>query len=338
MTERLSPIVEAYLAGSVPANIALMRLCIEADSPEQVRAAIEEAQQRVPGASEKGTGRPSRVGEGQGEAVTLLGDGGPAPQPSHARGSEPVAGAAPGRLAALSALLDQHGSAWATIRAVMAEAEHDHSTGSAEEALAHWAMVFDRLARAQPEAGVALYALGSPELLEAATGEIVGALRAWGLVEPTSQVLEIGCGIGRFVRALAPDVDAITGIDISQAMIAAARERCSGLGNVRFHVSSGRDLAGFEDEGFDLALAADVFPYLVQAGGDLALRHVDEAFRVLRPGGTLAILNYSYRGDYERDRQDVFGISKRAGFHLPEEPHPTFKLWDGAVFLLRKPG
>lgn len=293
MADPLRPILDAYLAGGVPPNIALMRLCMEAASRDAVRAAIAEA------------------------------------------GASGVSQGAADRLAALASLLEQHPSAFATIRAVMREAEHDRPAGSPDDAVAHWAAVFDRLAREQPEAGVALYALGSPDLLDAATGEIVVALRGWGLIEADRRVLEIGCGIGRFVRALAPEVSQVTGIDISAEMVAAARARCAGLANVRLEVGSGRDLAPCGEGAVDLVLAADVFPYLVQAGGDLAGRHVAEARRVLRPGGTLAILNYSYRGDLEADRREVRARAGETGFSV-EEPRPAFRYWDGSVFLLRK--
>jgi SAM-dependent methyltransferase len=309
MSDKLRPILEAYLAGGMPPNITLMRLCIEAASPDEVRAAIQEAGRSCDRASEL--------------------ERGPVPPSAPAPELE--------RLSALSRLLDQNPTAWATIRAVMAEAEHDRSISSAEEAVAHWSAVFDRLAKAQPDAGVALYALGSPELLEAATAEIVEALRGWGLLRVSSQVLEIGCGIGRLVRALAPEVSHVTGLDLSREMIATARERCAGLANVRLEVSSGRDLAGLGGASFDLVLAADVFPYLVQAGAELAARHIAEAGRVLRPGGTLAILNYSYRGDVGLDRRDIAREAERAGFAPAKEPRPSFQHWDGSVFLLRKP-
>jgi SAM-dependent methyltransferase len=64
--------------------------------------------------------------------------------------------------------------------------------------------------------------------------------------------------------------------------------------------SSGRDLALFKDASFDLVYAVDTFPYLVLSGRDLAERHMSDAARVLRPGGTLLVLNYSYLGDLER--------------------------------------
>ena len=250
MSDKLRPILEAYLAGGMPPNIALMRLCIEAASPDEVRAAIVSGGTQLALPAE-GAGPLSHVGEGQGEGGALSGDGGPSPHPPPTRERGPVAPSAPAaeleRLSALSRLLGRNPTAWATIRAVMAEAEHNRCISSAEEAVAHWSAVFDRLAKAQPEAGVALYALGSPELLEAATAEIVEALRGWKLLRVSSHVLEIGCGIGRFVRALAPEAAHVTGLDLSREMIATARERCAGLANVRLEVSSGRDLAGFGD-------------------------------------------------------------------------------------------
>jgi predicted TPR repeat methyltransferase len=239
------------------------------------------------------------------------------------------------RLEAALELLRQNPGAFGTIRAVISEAEHNQPAGAAEDAVSHWSAVFDRLAGAHPEAGIALYALGSPELLECATQEVVGALRLWGLVHRDSHVLEVGCGIGRFVRALAPDVAQVTGLDVSREMIARAREGCSGLSNVLFEVSSGRDLAGVDAASFDLVLAADVFPYLVQAGGEVASRHVADAARVLRLGGTLAILNYSYRGDIDSDRRELAAFAEASGFASIEEPRPVFRFWDGAVFLLR---
>ena len=182
--------------------------------------------------------------------------------------------AARGRIAALHALSAKLPDAWSIVRGVLAQAEHGGSS-RALDTVEHWAAVFDRLARARPEAAVALYALGSPAMLAAATGEIVGRLQDWRLVGPAQHVLEIGCGIGRFVRALAPLSASVLGLDVSGEMIAEARRRCRDLANVQLEQSSGRDLGPVADASVDLVLAVDVFPYLVLA--DVAERHVAEA-------------------------------------------------------------
>ena len=69
---------------------------------------------------------------------------------------------------------------------------------------------FDRAVAVAPEAAVALYSLGSADILERATSEIVNRLAEWGLLRSDASVLDIGCGIGRIERALAPQVGAIT--------------------------------------------------------------------------------------------------------------------------------
>ena len=59
--------------------------------------------------------------------------------------------------------------------------------------------LFDRLVATNAEASVALYSLGEPGLLDAATLEVVELLERLGVLGPERQVLDIGCGIGRFV-------------------------------------------------------------------------------------------------------------------------------------------
>lgn len=231
----------------------------------------------------------------------------------------------------LRQLLAENPSAFETVRAVMAEADHAGEAGGPD----HWAAVFDGLAREAPEAGVALYALGSPALLQAATAEAVDRMRAWGLLGPDRRVLEIGCGIGRLALALAPEVEHVLGLDVSGEMIAEARRRGAGIPNARFEQSSGEDLRGVANASVDLVLAADVFPYLVASGPDLASRHIAEAARVLRPGGALLILNFSYRGDPDRDRAEVAQAFAAHAFRLDRDGTRDLALWDATAFLGR---
>lgn len=240
------------------------------------------------------------------------------------------------RLAELSGLAAAHPEAWAGIRAVLREAGHDGPAGSAAEGLARWSAVFDRLAETAPAEAMALYALGSPDLLARATAEIVAALRDWGLLAHLPDVLDLGCGIGRLALALAPEVRSVVGLDLSAGMVARARDRAGGVPNVSFSSTSGRDLAGQLAGQFDLVLASDMFPYLVAAGADLAARHVAEAARVLRPGGALAVLNFSYRGNPARDREDFRAAAAAAGLAVERDGTRDFTLWDGTSFVARK--
>jgi SAM-dependent methyltransferase len=197
--------------------------------------------------------------------------------------------------------------------------------------------LFDRLVRDSAEASVALYSLGDPELLEQATSEVVDLLERFGVLGPERDVLEIGCGIGRFEQALAHRVAAITGIDIAPGMIEAARARCAGLPNVRLIQTSGRDLSAFSPVSFDTVLAIDAMPYLWRAGPALVATHFLEAARLLRPGGDCVILNLSYRGDFGLDRQDARRLAEAAGLRVLRNGTSDLGLWDGVTFHLRKP-
>jgi ubiquinone/menaquinone biosynthesis C-methylase UbiE len=243
------------------------------------------------------------------------------------------------RLRKLAGLARRHPEAWRKLHAVAAAVSHDAAADEpVDKAVADIAASFDNAARSSPEASVALYSLGDPERLAAATTEIVAWLREAGLLGPEKSVLDIGCGIGRLEAALAAEVDHIVGTDVSAEMIRTAQGRCAKCSNVEFRLTSGMDLAEFADASFDCVLAVDAFPYLIVAGGDLAERHFTDAARVLKPGGELVILNYSYRDSLEQDRADVERLSHAAGLETVLAGGRPFRGWDGTAYRLAKLG
>ena len=193
---------------------------------------------------------------------------------------------------------------------------------------------FDRAAAHSPEAGVALFSLGDPAILAAATDEVVRWLETSGLLRPGGDVLDLGCGFGRIAAALAPGCRSVLGLDVSAGMVAEARRRHAGLANARFEVTAGFDLSMLAAAGFDLVLAVDSFPYIVQAG--LAPAHVAGAARALRPGGALAVLNLSYGRGIEADRADAMAWAAASGLTLGSGGTRPFALWDGVAWVLRK--
>jgi SAM-dependent methyltransferase len=211
------------------------------------------------------------------------------------------------------------------------------SDGEADE-VGRCRRLFDRLVGMNAEASVAFYPLGDAGLLDRATCEVVELLGQLAVLGPERHVLDIGCGIGRFERALADRVATITGIDISPRMLEAARQRCAGLANVRLIETSGRDLAPLADGSFDAVLAIDAMPYVWRAGAALVARHFAEVARVLRADGDFVILNLSYRGDLELDREDIGRPADAAGLRVLRNGTMDLRLWDGVTFHLRKPG
>lgn len=291
----LAEVLRRCAAGELPPNVALAQLAAAAESAAELEQALSDAAQSL--------------------------------------ATETAAGGA-----VLRAALDlwhETPRAWTMMRGVLAAAGQGVDGANEPQAIADWADRFDHAAVRSPEASVALYSLGRADLLAAATGEIVSYIRGQNLLAPTAVLVEIGCGNGRCLAALAEETHFAIGLDISGEMLRQARRRCAGLGNVALLRSAGRDLAMVGDGCADLVLAVDSFPYLLAAGERVADRHVAEARRVLRPGGALLILNYSYRGDPARDGADLDRLASRYGFVLAVRGERPFRHWDGTAFLLK---
>ena len=233
---------------------------------------------------------------------------------------------------ALARLAAARGTALDGLRAMIDAAAFEHAGATTPESVA---ALFDRAVALSPEASVALYSLGDPAILAAATAELLAWLEGERLLTPGMDVLDFGCGIGRVAAAMAARARSVLGVDVSPAMIAAARARCAGQANVSFVAGSGHGLEMAADQSHDLVLAVDSFPYLMQAGVALAGRHVAEAARVLRPGGALVVLNLSYRGDAEADDALAAAWAVRHRLMLRACGVRPFSLWDGSAFVWR---
>jgi ubiquinone/menaquinone biosynthesis C-methylase UbiE len=107
-------------------------------------------------------------------------------------------------------------------------------------------------------------------------------LRSMLEIEPTDKVLEIGCGVGRVGRELAPHCKEWHGTDISGNMIAYAKERTADLPNVYLHELPDCSLRIFPDNSFDKVYSTIVFMHLDKVD---MFTYMREAYRVLKPGG-----------------------------------------------------
>lgn len=235
------------------------------------------------------------------------------------------------QLDALSTLWLNARGAFGTVKSVLAMADHQGAWTETD-----WARIFDELADVSPEAGVALYSLGSPALLELATRSLVRKLNEWGLLDKTRTVLDLGCGIGRVCAALASEVQAVVGIDVSVKMLEIARRRCATCSNVLLAKTSGRDLAVFADETFDLVLAVDIFPYLMLAGDEVAHQHIHEARRVLKTGGSLVVFNYAYDMNPAASAEAFKRQADEAGLAAVRVGTRDLDWWDGITYFARR--
>ncbi len=96
-------------------------------------------------------------------------------------------------------------------------------------------------------------------------------------------MLEIGCGVGRMTRMLARIFGQVTALDISEEMLAKAKENLRGPQNVRLLLGDGCSLAGMESSRFDFAFSFIVFQHIPSL--EVIESYCRETFRVLKPGG-----------------------------------------------------
>ncbi len=109
------------------------------------------------------------------------------------------------------------------------------------------------------------------------------AQRVVPLVGPESVVLDIGCGVGRVEKFLAPFCKTINAVDISDRMIDIARKRLAKSSNVRFTRCNATDIGVFENETFDLCFSFHCLQHMPKESVWLAL---GEIHRVLKKNGT----------------------------------------------------
>jgi SAM-dependent methyltransferase len=127
-------------------------------------------------------------------------------------------------------------------------------------------------------------------------------------VRPDDTVLEIGCGVGRVGRVMAPFVKEWIGCDVSANMLRLASRRLLGLPNIRLVEISGYDLQPIPDASVDVVYTTVVFMHLEEWD---RYNYVLEAKRVLKPGG--------------RFYCDNVDLASERGWAVFEESRLTFK-------------
>ncbi|HVI30564.1 class I SAM-dependent methyltransferase [Phenylobacterium sp.] len=99
-------------------------------------------------------------------------------------------------------------------------------------------------------------------------------------------VLEIGCGLGRFSRALARRFERVTAIDVSDEMVSQAKAANAPWGNIEFRASDGESIP-LPPQSVDFAFSYEVFQHM--PSHRVIQANLREVGRVLRHGGAAMI-------------------------------------------------
>ncbi len=145
---------------------------------------------------------------------------------------------------------------------------------------------------------------------------VVERVVARGRLAPGQRVLDLGTGTGSVAVRAARLVGAsghVTGTDISEEMLARARERAAalGLGNVTFRQGRAEAIPA-DGASFDAVLASLSLMYVIDRAA--AAR---EIARVLRPGGRFVAAVWA-----GPERCDIVRFQQMAGSFAPAPPVP----------------
>jgi ubiquinone/menaquinone biosynthesis C-methylase UbiE len=115
---------------------------------------------------------------------------------------------------------------------------------------------------------------------------LFGGGREWVCSQASGDVLEIAIGTGRNLPHYPPDVR-LTGIELSPQMLEIARKRAADLGReVDLRLGDAQALR-FRDESFDTVVCTFALCTIPDEH-----KAVEEAYRVLRPGGGFVLIEH----------------------------------------------
>lgn len=148
------------------------------------------------------------------------------------------------------------------------------------------------------------YEIAPPRVRQYLDAEVAFVLEH---VQPNDVVLELGCGYGRIIPALAKKAAKVVGIDTSEANLEMAQELLRDIVNCELIRMDAKALE-FADATFDVVVC-------IQNG--ISAFHVDqkqlirEAARVCKPGGKTLFSSYSEK--FWEHRLEWFEIQAREG-------------------------
>lgn len=142
-------------------------------------------------------------------------------------------------------------------------------------------------------------------------------------LEPGMKVLDVGCGTGIFSMKLAEKGCIVTGIDVSEGMLAVAREKAAEKKLPIAYLQMNATELAFDDGAFNAVLAMAAVEFIEDTA-----RAVEEMFRVVKNGGQVLIGTINADSDwgeyYQSKKMQEDSIYRYAAFKTIDD----LKAWN----------
>jgi ubiquinone/menaquinone biosynthesis C-methylase UbiE len=112
--------------------------------------------------------------------------------------------------------------------------------------------------------------------------------------------LEIGCGPGRLLRPMSRHFAEIHGVDVSDEMVARAKEKLAGIPNAHVYATDGASLSQFAPGSIDFVYSYAVFQHIPSR--DVVYQYLKELHRVMKPN---ALARMQFNGLPRSDAMDA---------------------------------
>jgi SAM-dependent methyltransferase len=126
---------------------------------------------------------------------------------------------------------------------------------------------------------------------------------------PTSTILEIACGYGRWTNYLKDLCNHLTVIDLSEECITACKQRFSSFSHLEYHVNDGKSLQMIPDGSIDFVFS---FDSLVHADISIIEAYFSQFPRILSSNG-VCFIHHSNLGAYYTKYAIISKIPKLEG-------------------------
>jgi ubiquinone/menaquinone biosynthesis C-methylase UbiE len=134
-------------------------------------------------------------------------------------------------------------------------------------------------------------------------------------IKPGMKVLDVACGSGNLAVIAAQKGATVTGVDIADNLVEAAKQRADKLGlDIKFEQGDAEAMP-YEDDTFDVVMT--MFGAMFAPRPDVT---AGELVRVCKPGGTIAMANWTPTGFAGQ-------MFKLGGKYVPPPPMPAPVLW-----------